>query len=390
MKYTITYQEDNTIKKKKVVVDDIEDILFQENNIIKIEQSFFKKKYFSSSITKEEVSQLFSQISLMLDSGLTFIQAIEIIQDKNSKKQIEQILQTIKEAIIKSLPIEKLLKPYQKDLGKMPIVFLKLGIENGNIKEAMNSLVEILQEELAVKKQFFQVIRYPLLLVISLCIALGMVFVYVLPNFEFIFQNIQNIPFATKVLLFIKKALFEYYMVAIVVMLFFVLMGVSFYKKHPIFFGKILLEHLFLISKIFRYYHLYKLFLAMGIIVRSKYQFQVAILNAQVILENRYLKKCISQITEDIKQGSSIVQAFQRYKLFDEVTIKLLTTAENTSRYETVLIDIANYYKTNFENSIKNFESYFEPIMILIIASVVLWLVLAIMVPIWDMGSVGF
>jgi general secretion pathway protein F len=389
MQYKITYQTNNSIKTKNISASSAEDILHQMDNIIKIEQRTFLKKKFSSSITKEEVHQLFSQISLMLDSGLTFIQAIEIIEEKNSKKQMQQILQTIKEVVIKSLPIEEVLQPYKKYLGTMPIVFLKLGIENGNIKESIRSLVEILKEELSVKKQLLQAIRYPLFLFISFCIALVMVFIYVLPNFEFIFQNLQTIPLATKVLLFLKKALYEYYVISLVAIITIGIVIIFIYRKYPLFFEKVFLENIFLISKILRFYHLYKLFLAMGIIVRSKYQFQVAIQNAQVIIENRYLKKLMQNIMEDIKQGNNIVHSFAKYKLFDEVTIKLLTTAENTSKYENILSDLANYYKVNFETSIENFESYFEPIMILFIAMIVLWLVLAIMVPIWDLGTLA-
>jgi len=82
-----------------------------------------------------------------------------------------------------------------------------------------------------------------------------------------------------------------------------------------------------------------------------------------------------------------ICEFFEKTKLFDPLTIQLLFTAEHTASYETILQDLAVYYKQKFQDSLKVFSSYIEPAIILSIASVVLWLMLAIMLPIWNMSS---
>jgi len=93
------------------------------------------------------------------------------------------------------------------------------------------------------------------------------------------------------------------------------------------------------------------------------------------------------KIINYIKNGTSISKAFEKTKLFDSLTIQLLFTAEHTASYETILDDITLYYKQKFQTSLKLFSSYIEPIIVFVIALVVLWLMLAIMTPIWNMSS---
>jgi type IV pilus assembly protein PilC len=96
----------------------------------------------------------------------------------------------------------------------------------------------------------------------------------------------------------------------------------------------------------------------------------------------------MERVLLDIKNGISISESFERSNLFDNLTMKLLNTADNTNNYETILSDITIQYKKQFHNSLKNFSSSIEPMLIFIISLVVLWLILAIMLPIWNLGTV--
>jgi len=96
----------------------------------------------------------------------------------------------------------------------------------------------------------------------------------------------------------------------------------------------------------------------------------------------------MEEIFLNIKKGNSIAASFEKSLLFDDLTIRLLYTAEQTNNYEIILNNITLYYKQKFNESIKNFSSILEPIIIFIISLVVLWLILAVMLPIWNLSSI--
>jgi len=105
-------------------------------------------------------------------------------------------------------------------------------------------------------------------------------------------------------------------------------------------------------------------------------------------VNNLYVQDMMEKVLINIKNGMSVSEAFGKSKLFDNLTMKLLHTADNTNRYEDILSDIALQYKKRFQKSLKNFSSTIEPLLILIIALIVLWLILAIMLPIWNLSAV--
>ncbi|MEA2017277.1 MAG: type II secretion system F family protein [Campylobacterota bacterium] len=393
MKYKITYQENGKLKQKTITIEnneDIKDSLELPNNIVKIKQlDKLNKNYQLFKNDKKYIYELFKQLNIMLSSNLTLNQSIELLLKTNNDKIIKSILLAIQSAIKTAQPLDEALRGYKKYLGSTPILFLKLGVENGNIKESINSLVSILSEDINSNEKFKEAIRYPIILLILLFISMGMIFVYVIPNFEFVFQMLgDDIPFATKSLLFIKDMVENYFYIVILVLAITPMIFYAFYKKYRYFFDRLLILKIAVFSRVLKDYYFYRLFLSISIIVKSKYQFQVAILNSKNIVQNRYIQNAMNNILTNIKNGASIAQSFEDTKLFDDLAIKLLYTAQHTNQYELILHDITSFYKQRFQDSLKNFSTFIEPVMILIISLVVLWLIMAIMLPVWNMGAI--
>ena len=123
--------------------------------------------------------------------------------------------------------------------------------------------------------------------------------------------------------------------------------------------------------------------------VQSKYQFQSAIVSSIETTTNLYLKEVIKHIGKGIKNGEEIAKLFNSYSLFNTMVIKFLYTAQNTGKYELILLDITNFYEEDFNERLKKLTTTIEPLIIAIIALMVLWLILAIMVPIWELSAIG-
>jgi general secretion pathway protein F len=393
MKFKITYQKNKNFKTVILEADNAESLKQNSafpSNIIKIKKiQEFKFDIASYTNPKKEVYEFFTQLDMMLSANLTFSEAIDLLLDSRQEKRIEQVLKVIKHSLSTSVSIDNSLLKYKSFLGETSLLFLKLGFENGNIKESIHSLVEMLGEDIASRDKLNEVMRYPLILVTSLFISIGMIFIYVLPNFEFIFTLLKDeIPFSTYLLISIKDILDKYWI------LIFIGSGICLFissliiKKYRYIYDKILLLHIPIFSKMIQDYNFYRLFLSISIIVKSKYQFQIAISNSKNVVNNLYVQEMLNQVLINIKNGLSISESFDKSCLFDALTMKLLNTADSTNNYEYILSNITIQYKKRFHKSLKNFSSTIEPILILTISVVVLWLILAIMLPIWNLGAV--
>jgi len=393
MKYKIVYQENRKVNTIILEATDLEQ-LKQHNdfpfNIIKIKEiKAINSDIFSSKNPKKEVYEFFVQLDMMLSANLTFSQSIDLLLESGQDKKIEEVLNVIQQSLSTSLSLDKALSSYTRYLGKTSVLFLKLGFENGNIKESIHSLVEILDEDIKSSEKLREVMRYPLILICSLFISIGMIFIYVLPNFEFIFTLLKDdIPLSTTLLIWIKNFMDKYWSITIIGLGVFTLFFLFLIQKNRYRYDKIILLKIPIFSKVLRDYYFYRLFLSLSIIVKSKYQFQIALENSKNIVSNLYVKEIIENILISLKNGITISEAFEKSSLFDSLTIKMLSTADNTNKHEHILVDITAQYKKRFHKSLKNFSSAIEPILIFIISLVVLWLILAIMLPIWNLGAV--
>ena len=132
----------------------------------------------------------------------------------------------------------------------------------------------------------------------------------------------------------------------------------------------------------------YKLFLSISLIVKSKYKFQEALKSSMLIINNKYLFIILENIVKDIYNGESISVAFKNTKEFDSFATRLLNTAQKTNKMEQLLLDIVNIYANNLNKTIEKFKAFLEPFLVLLIAVIILYLVLAIMTPIWDLSSI--
>ena len=123
-------------------------------------------------------------------------------------------------------------------------------------------------------------------------------------------------------------------------------------------------------------------------LVKSKYQFQVALKSTILIIENQYIVYQLNQILNNINNGTSISDAFIKTKLFDNLTIRLLNTAQQTNTLPIILENITSVYKQKLDDNIKYFSSAIGPIFIFILSGFTLWIILAIMLPSLNIGTI--
>ena len=391
MRYKITYQDNRSLKKKIIQSSDIQQLKTHKEypkNVISI-QPLEKNFNFKFRQNKKEIYDMFKQLSTMLNANLTLNSSIDLMLKSKQSRTITQILHIIYNSSKSAQPIEQTLKPYEKDIGSTSILFLKLGLQNGNIKETLNSIVQMNEQEYKTKNKLSNSLRYPLVLIISLIVSITMIFVYVIPNFEFILSLLgDNIPYSTKMLLAVQKLFSQYYHFIFISFTTVFITIIYINKKYRDFYDKIIITNIPILSNLIKNYTLYRIFLAISIMVKSKYKFQTALEHTADIANNLFIKQTMQNIIHSVKNGSTIAYAFEQSRLFDDLTVKLLYTAEHSGNHELILNDITTLYKQRFNDSVKNFSSVIEPLTVSIIALIILWVILAVMVPVWDMGSV--
>ena len=390
-KYKIKYQDKNEIKELVFETKDLSNEKLP-SNIIEIKEY---KNYFDFTLFKKrrindkKLNLLFYELNLMLQANIILSDALDILIRNKKDKNIIAFLEVIKYSFSNAKPIEKNLDEFY--INNLVISFLKISQDNGNIALNIKALSNLLLENYEIKKAFIKAISYPILLIISFILSLISIFLFVIPKFKMIFsQTSTELPLATKILLKTQYILENYFAV---IVLFFCSLTVLFwylYKYHEkfsYFIDKFLIVKLFLIKEIYLNMQLYKLFLVIDIMLKSNYEFHKAFISSKILLKNKYLLDKMYLIDNLLQNGKSINDSFSKTQIFDDIVLNLINTGEVSNSLCITIEEIKKIYKNRFNDKMNLLTSLIQPIFLIVIMGLILWIVLAIFMPIWDMGN---
>ncbi|WP_375724425.1 type II secretion system F family protein [Arcobacter sp. KX21116] len=392
-KYKIHYQENQKIKSKIIISDNLEKEKLPKNivKIKKIKKLEFKNIKIVNKASEEQIIELFIQLSIMLDSNILLIDAIKILQKSIKNSYLSDILNSMESALQNGRAIYKALEKYEKDLNPIIIPFFKIFEKNGNIKAVIAALSTLLKIRLKNKKDLKNSLRYPIIVMVTFILALSMIFIFVVPKFENIFlQYHMQLPISTILLLSLKNFFLKYslYLLLFFIFIYFVIKYfISKSEKFSYYKDEVIIKYLPIVGSLNKTYELYNFFVALNILLQSKYEFHLSMGNALILIKNKYLLARISSINEHLKNGESISYAFSSTELFDELVISLIRSGEASNSLDICVERLQVLYEKKFDKKIKSLTSLIEPIFFILISSLILWIMLAIFTPIWNMSE---
>lgn len=391
-KYKIIYQENQNTKEIILETSNINNEKLPKNilKIIELNKTFEFELFKKIKIEDKALNLVFYELNLMLSSNINISDAIDILIKNKKDKNILKFLQTLKKIFIEQNNSKINFDNF--NINPLFKQFSKILFQGGDIALNIEAISKFLKEMLEIKKRFYKAISYPIFLMFSFFISLFSIFLFVVPNFKSIFLQSQiELPFATKLLLKVEYFFTNYYLIFILFILTLPIISYIFYRKNlrfHYFIDKIFVNNIFLIKDINLSLQLYKLFLIIEVMQKSNFEFHKCFKSSKVLLENKYLLDKISVIDGLLENGKSIKISFCESKMFDDIVLNLINTGEVSNSLPLVISEIKMIYKNRFDEKISFLISLIQPVFLIFIMILILWIVIAIFVPIWDMGNI--
>ncbi|MCT7596056.1 type II secretion system F family protein [Aliarcobacter butzleri] len=390
-KYKIKYQKDEKVEEMILKTSDLANENLPQNILeIKEEKESFKIDFKRKiRIDNKKINLLFYELNLILQSNINFSDALDILIKNRKDKDIVKLLQIIKESFSSGKSIDENLKEF--NINHLVISFLRNCQNSGNITLNINALSKLLIENSELKKSFYKAISYPIFLFITFFLSIVTIFTFVIPKFKTIFFQVKDeLPLATKILLIFENFFVNYSFYFFCFFSFIIIFIIYFYKQNPkfeYFIDKFMIRKIVLFKDIYLNMQLYKFFLLIDIMLKSNYEFHKAFISSKLLLKNKYLLDKIYIIDNLLQNGKSINNSFSKTKLFDDIVLNLINTGEISNSLVITIDEIKKIYKNRFDDKMSFLISLIQPIFLVTIMGLILWIVLAIFMPIWNMGN---
>jgi len=343
----------------------------------------------SSVLTANDLSLLTRQFATLLVAGLPLVDALGVLVDQAEKKSIKALLADIREQIRGGKALSAVLESYDKDFSAIYVHMVRAGEASGALDQILFRLAEFLEKQLALKNKVTNAILYPVLMLIVGMSVLFFLVTFVVPKITAVFVSMkQALPWPTVALMSASGFLADYWMVLMT------LVGASLYMTRRFIrtaTGRMVADRMILrlplVGDVARMVSISRLTSTLATMLASGVQLLDALDVSKRVMNNRVLEATVEGARQNIREGETIADPLKRSGEFPALVTHMIAVGEKSGEMEEMLRRVSQIYDGEVERVITRLTSLMEPIMILVMGVIVFFIVVAILLPIFEMGQ---
>ena len=341
-------------------------------------------------LTAQERAILTRQLATLLTAGLPLIDALAVLIEQTEKKSIQSLLAEVREQIRGGKALSRALEAFPQDFTTVYLHMVRAGEASGALEGILVRLAEFLDGQLKLKHKVTNATMYPVLMLIVAVAILGFLMVFVVPKITGVFADLhQVLPWPTRFLIAVSDFLTHYWPVLLGGTV--LLVGMA-RRALATSVGRVRADRLLLkmpiLGQMTQMISISRLTSTLATMLSSGVQLLDALEVAKHVMNNRVLEQAVSQAREHIREGQSIAVPLKQSGLFPPLVTHMIGIGEKSGELESMLRRVSEIYDAEVDRTITRLTSLLEPIMILLMGSVVFFIVLAILLPIFEMSQI--
>jgi len=345
---------------------------------------------FEEKVTSLDVMLFSKQMYTLLKAGIPIMRALAGIQSSVGNAKLAQVVGQLRVSLDAGRELSMAMTEHPKVFDNFYISMIRVGEGTGNLDNIFLRLAQHIEFERFMRGQIKSALQYPTFVLIAMAIAIVVINVMVIPQFEKVFASMHaDLPFITKILIAFSSFMRNYWFVLIAMIVGAVWMFKSYVStaagrsqwdrikmKIPIA-GKIIFK-----GTMARFARSFALSTRSGLPILS------ALRLVSQTVENDYLAVKILSMSAGIERGETILRTATQTGVFNPLVLQMIAVGEESGSLDDLMQEIADMYQADVEYDVKTLGAQIEPILIIFLGALVLVLALGVFLPIWDMSSV--
>ena len=266
------------------------------------------------------------------------------------------------------------------------ISLVEIGESTGTLDTAFERLYNYLHMEQEIKDRVRSAVRYPIIVMCTIAIALGIITVFVIPSFEPIFKNLETIPLPTRIIMGVSNFAINYWFYVVGAI------GASVYALKTWIAtpeGRFKWDYMKLrtpvVGLIVHNAALSRLSQSLSVSLRAGLPLIQTLQTVGGSIGNSWLGGKIDALCDGVERGDSLANVARASALFTPLVVQMIELGEETGALPDLMEEAAGYYRREVDYDLENLSAALEPILIISVGAIVLILALGVFLPMWDM-----
>lgn len=347
------------------------------------------QRIFSRAISFSDTILFTKQLTILLKSGVPLLQSCDLLIEQ-FQGSMRSLIVNIRDSLKEGVSFADAISKYPQVFENLYVQLVRAGEASGNLETILERLTDYLERRKEIKSKVISALRQPLIqLGVALAASVALLTFVVPQMVGGLAAQGKEIPLPTAIVLSISNFITGHYFILLFVIIFFVVGFVSLKSTSR---GKKILDMVKLkvpiISHITKISAVSQFSYTLGMLLEGGVHLAEALDIVTKIIDNSVLADAIKKAREDIIKEGKIAQYLEKTNMFPLIAIYLIRTGENTGQLDAMLFTVGKNYEKELMDKIDALTGLINPIMLIVMAVIVGLIVLAVVLPMTEMGNI--
>lgn len=344
---------------------------------------------FKRGISVAELALITRQIATLVAAGLPVEEALKAVGQQCEKDRLASMVMAVRSRVVEGYSLADSMAEFPHIFDDLYRAMVASGEKSGHLEVVLNRLADYTERRQQLKSKMTQAMIYPIVLTVVAISVIAILLAAVVPQVVGQFEHMgQELPWTTQFLIAASDFIRDYglLVVGVVVMLAFGAKQLLKSAANRMAFDSALLK-MPVIGRVSKGLNTARFARTLSILTASSVPLLDAMRIASEVLINVRVRAAVEQATARVREGTSLGAALANTKLFPPMMLYMITSGEKSGQLEQMLERAADNQDREFESNVNIALGVFEPLLVVSMAAVVLFIVLAILQPILELNN---
>lgn len=338
-------------------------------------------------ITSEDLIIFSRQLATLISAGLPFTTSLDALIEQTENKRLKRVITQVRRDLEGGSSFSDALAKHPAVFSDLYVNMIRAGETGGVLDEILDRLATLAEHDAETRARIKSATRYPKIVVAAITVAFFILVTFVVPRFAELYAGFKaELPLPTRILIGINTFIHHYWYLALAAIVL-AIVGIRQYVRTPM--GRLQWDGLKLKLPVFGPIFLKTALSRFGRIFGTLTRSGLPVLQTLEIVSktvgNVVIARVVDNIRDSARQGRGVVQPMKLSRIFPPTVVQMVAIGEETGKMEEMLMKVSSYYDMEVEYAIRNLSTTLEPLLLVVIGGMVLFLALAIFLPWWNL-----
>jgi MSHA biogenesis protein MshG len=341
-------------------------------------------------ISEVDVMLFSRQMYTLLKAGVPIMRALAGLQQSTTNRSLAEVIGDLRTSLDAGRELSAAMRSHPDVFGTFYVSVIRIGESTGDLDQSFNRMFEYMEFDKEIRDRIKAAVRYPIIVLVVIAAAVGIVNFAVIPAFAKIFEAQKvPLPLLTQILIGTSNFFLAYWW-AILGALVAGVFGAHMYVGTEQ--GRYVWDrwktHLPLAGSIILRATMARFARGMALAMRAGVPIVQAMSVVAEVVSNSHMALRIRNMRDGVERGESVLRTATASGIFTPVVLEMISVGEETGELDGLMTEVADMYEREVDYEIKNLAANIEPILTVVLGAMVLVLALGVFLPLWGLGNV--